>query len=183
MDLALLKKADRLQAGEAARAALRAEYREAVSVCPQCAGRMEEMGLDFRAPPQKDAEAWEIIGHLRERGFAFFGCGCGGPNHAPPPRRRRDLPDWLNRHVRRSEGEATLISKKWDDKLPGLRFVAQGGRYVVRTNMTVRGFHGWACYAGTLRAEPVEADELKLAEEARERTTFGKSSNRSDTSH
>jgi len=87
-----------------------------------------------------------------------------------------DLVLWgfLN-EMRRTEGEATLLSKQWDDKLPGLRFVAQGGRYVVRTNLTVRGFHGWACYAGTLRSESINADELAEAEKARERTTFGKS--------
>jgi hypothetical protein len=77
--------------------------------------------------------------------------------------------------MRRTEGEATLLSKQWDQSLPGLRFVAQGGRYVVRTNLTVRGFHGWACYAGTLRDDPIVPDELAQAEEAREHTTFGQS--------
>jgi hypothetical protein len=75
--------------------------------------------------------------------------------------------------MRRSEGEATLVSKQWDENLRGLRFVARGGRYVVRTNLIVRGFHGWACYAGTLRDQEVMADELALAEQAREHTGFG----------
>jgi hypothetical protein len=42
--------------------------------------------------------------------------------------------------------------------------------YKVRTNLFVRGLSGWAIYAGTLRAQPIEADELALAEQARERT-------------
>jgi len=86
-----------------------------------------------------------------------------------------DLVLWgfLN-EMRKTEGEATLLSKEWDDKLPGLRFVAQGGRYVVRTNLSVHGFHGWACYAGTLRNDPIVPEELAEAEYARDATTFGR---------
>lgn len=43
----------------------------------------------------------------------------------------------------------------------------------MRVNMTVRGFEGWAAYAGTHRNEEVAPDELNLAEQARENTIFG----------
>jgi hypothetical protein len=77
------------------------------------------------------------------------------------------------REMRRTEGEAELISKQWDENSGFLRFVAQGGLYVVRTNLSVSGTHGWACYAGTLKNEPIEPDELELAQIAREHTRFG----------
>jgi hypothetical protein len=72
--------------------------------------------------------------------------------------------------MRRTEGQATLISKQSDDQLPGLRFVAEGGLYTVRTNMIVDGFQGWAIYAGTVRGKPVNNEELTAAESAREQT-------------
>jgi hypothetical protein len=43
----------------------------------------------------------------------------------------------------------------------------------VRTNLFVRGWEGWAVYAGTLQSEPVATEELDLAERAREQTTVG----------
>jgi hypothetical protein len=84
-----------------------------------------------------------------------------------------DLALWgfLNQ-MKATEGEADLLSKTSDPKLPGLRFVASGGLYTVRCNMTVAGFHGWVAYAGILRARPVNSAELKLAELAREQTRF-----------
>jgi hypothetical protein len=82
-----------------------------------------------------------------------------------------DLALWgFLREMKRSEGEATLISKQWDQNLPGLRFVAMGGLYCVRVNLVVDGFEGWAVYAGTLRRFEVEPDELQLAEAARDQT-------------
>lgn len=76
------------------------------------------------------------------------------------------------REMKKNEGEATLLWKHWDAALPGLRFIAEGGMYVVRTNLFVSGCDGWACYAGTLRGETLVPDELSLAEQAREATTF-----------
>jgi hypothetical protein len=75
--------------------------------------------------------------------------------------------------MKATEGEATLIEKKWDPNLNALRFVAEGGQYTVRTNLFVRGFVGWAIYAGTLRAYPVNQAELELARRAREDTAEG----------
>jgi hypothetical protein len=82
-----------------------------------------------------------------------------------------DLALWgFMREMKRSEGEAVLISRESDPELPGLRFVAEGGLYRVRTNLLVHGRRGWAIYAGTLVAHPVNASELAQAEQAREWT-------------
>ena len=75
--------------------------------------------------------------------------------------------------MKKSEGEAKLISKNYDDVIGGLRFVAEGGLYIVRTNLITSGFEGWAIYAGTLRKYPVNVDELREAEMARENTRVG----------
>jgi len=75
--------------------------------------------------------------------------------------------------MKRTEGEATLLSSERDPSLPGLRFVARGGLHVVRTNLVTRGFKGWAIYAGTNVDQPEVPDEIALAELAREQTSVG----------
>jgi hypothetical protein len=75
--------------------------------------------------------------------------------------------------MRRTEGEARLISSERDADLPGLRFVAEGGLYKLRSNLITRGWRGWVVYAGTLRAREIVPDELALAELAREHTVPG----------
>lgn len=85
--------------------------RAARATCPQCAGSMAMFGLDFRPPPQDDIEAWRIVEHLYDRGFAFESCGCDGPGYAPP-KRLKDLPAWLAEHSKKpaSEGEKLLAA-------------------------------------------------------------------------
>ena len=79
-----------------------------------------------------------------------------------------DLVLWgFMNEMKRVEGEGKLLAKEDDDSLPGLRFVAEGGRYRVRTNLITSGRTAWAIYAGTLREAPVDDDELYLAERAR----------------
>ena len=75
--------------------------------------------------------------------------------------------------MKRTEGEARLLSSERDPELPGVRFVAEGGLYRLRTNLITRGWRGWAVYAGTLRSAETIADELALAELAREHTSVG----------
>jgi hypothetical protein len=75
--------------------------------------------------------------------------------------------------MRRDQGQARLIEKRWDANLGGIRFVTEGGLYRIRTNLVVRGFDGWAVYAGTFRSGPILPDELALAERAREYTEVG----------
>jgi hypothetical protein len=85
-----------------------------------------------------------------------------------------DLVLWgFMRHMSQHEGGATLLNKRYDPDLPGLRFEAIGGPYTIRVNLIARGFEGWAVYAGTLTNQPVDQKELQLAERARENTTVG----------
>ena len=81
---------------------------------------------------------------------------------------------YFMREMRRVEGEAALLSKQWDPNLRAMRFVAQGRQYTVRPILTLRGFEGWAIYAGTLTDRPINLEELDLAERARERTMTGR---------
>src|SRR5689334_21014815 len=78
------------------------------------------------------------------------------------------------RQMRASEGDAQLLEKQWDPNLRRMQFVAEGGKYVIRTNLFVRGTTGWAVYAGTLKNQPVDPDELELAVQARENTRLGR---------
>ena len=82
------------------------------------------------------------------------------------------LPRFMD-EMRKTEGEGKLLSRHNDSRLPGIRFVAEGGQYRLRTNLMTRGFRAWAVYAGTLRAEPEMPDELAIAEAAREGTRIG----------
>lgn len=85
-----------------------------------------------------------------------------------------DLVLWgFMNEMKRVEGEGKLITREDDDTLPGLRFVAEGGRYRVRTNLVTSGRTAWAIYAGTLRGKPIDQTELQLAERAREATSPG----------
>ena len=53
---------------------LRAFAPEASSECPECKRPMKNMGLDFKAPRQRDVRSWRA---LEEREYTFFDCGCG----------------------------------------------------------------------------------------------------------
>jgi len=75
--------------------------------------------------------------------------------------------------MRKTEGTATLLEKKNDPNLPGLRFVAEGGLYLVRANLIVDNWHGWAVYAATKVKMDVDENELEIAKHARESTRVG----------
>jgi hypothetical protein len=77
------------------------------------------------------------------------------------------------REMKLRYGDANELSQKYDPSLPGLRFVCESDQYLMRVNMTVHGFDGWAAYAGTLRGQTPVPEELHLAETARENTIFG----------
>lgn len=85
------------------------------------------------------------------------------------------------RQMKASEGSANLLSKQRDPNLSGLRFVAEGGIYRIRAYLVVRGWEGWAVYAGTLMRQPEERGELDLALAARERTHIGQLCTQSKT--
>lgn len=42
------------------------------AICPNCGGRIVEMGRSFKAPPAKDTEQWAKVVALYEAGFRFF---------------------------------------------------------------------------------------------------------------
>ena len=78
------------------------------------------------------------------------------------------------RQMKKIQGQATLLAR-WDDPgLPGIRFIAEGGLYVIRTNLLVAGWDGWAVYAGTLKTGPILPKELDFAVRAREHTRVGR---------
>ncbi len=72
--------------------------------------------------------------------------------------------------LRRREGEATVLCKRTDPDLPGERAVVEGKKYRIRINLIMRGWKAWAIFAGTLRDKPIDENELRLAETAREHT-------------
>jgi hypothetical protein len=76
--------------------------------------------------------------------------------------------------MKKIQGEATLLDRHDDPNLPGIRFVAQGGRYCLRANLQVAGWDGWTVYAGTLKSGPILPKELDLAIRAREHTRVGR---------
>ena len=88
---------------------LRGQYLSEAGTCPQCARPMAHVGLDFRAPKQSDVSGWEILKKLHEKGFSFFGCGCGSGYTAPS--KSRDLPEFfasLSHRKRLSKGQQLL---------------------------------------------------------------------------
>jgi len=90
-----------------------------------------------------------------------------------------DLALWaFLREMQKKQGEAKLISQTDDPALPGIRFIAEGGPYMIRVNLITSGWDGWAVYAGTLRNQPIDEKELDLAERAREYTVTGIGSSR-----
>ncbi|HEX8521336.1 MAG TPA: hypothetical protein VF669_03705 [Tepidisphaeraceae bacterium] len=113
--------------------------------------------------------------HTHEVFVAPSGSTCYGVMHFTTPIPvGPDLAVWgFLREMQRKQGEAILISKQDDPQLPGIRFVAEGGKYRVRVNIMTKGFEGWAVYAGTLRDRPIVQPELDLAERAREYTKTG----------
>jgi hypothetical protein len=75
-------------------------------VCPECGKPMVDMGLDYKAPRKRDIGAWEILRTLYQHGFTFHSCGCSVG--VIPPRTPREVPEWIARHRRHSEGERLL---------------------------------------------------------------------------
>ena len=75
----------------------------------------------------------------------------------------------------KTEGKAELVSRQTDRQLPGpgIRFIAEGGEYRIRTNLMTRGYHAWAVYAGTRVGSDEIPAQLDLAERACERTKIG----------
>ena len=75
--------------------------------------------------------------------------------------------------MRRLEMKSDVLSREYDENLPGIRFVAEGATHRVRVNLITHGFRGWAFYAGTFVDRPENPAELELAERAREASAAG----------
>jgi hypothetical protein len=56
---------------------------------------MSNMGLDFKAPRQRDKRQWKKVRILFERGYTYHSCGCGGPGYRP--RTLAEVPAFLGR--------------------------------------------------------------------------------------
>lgn len=80
----------------------------ASGVCPQCGQSMENMGMDFRAPRQKDTEQWAKVERLAGRGVRFWPEGEGGPGTRPV--RLRDVEAFLGEQPK-SEAERLLTGQ------------------------------------------------------------------------
>jgi hypothetical protein len=78
--------------------------------------------------------------------------------------------DGFMKQMKDTEGEGTLIERKDDDQLPGIRFTAAGGEYLIQAFLVVDGFHGWVVYAGTKQKFPTNEAELRTAIDARDQT-------------
>jgi len=74
------------------------------------------------------------------------------------------------REMKKDQGEVKVLERSWDGQIDGIRFIVEGGLYKLRSAFYVRGTQGWTVYAGTLRGQPEDAQELNLAESAREQT-------------
>ncbi len=76
--------------------------------------------------------------------------------------------------MRDDQGEAQLLSKRWDPEQNKLLFVAEGGLYKVDSVLTVRGWSVWTLYVGRLREREPNPPEIDLAEQARQATRVGR---------
>ena len=75
---------------------------------------------------------------------------------------------------RNDTGDAVELSREWDADADGMRIVAEGGPYKVRSLLRIRGSHGWSVYAGTMRERPVNEEELAVAERAQGATQIAR---------
>ena len=82
------------------------------------------------------------------------------------------VPVYLNEMARR-DGRADVVSREADESLRAVRLVADSDTFRTRTTLIVRGLRGWAVYAGTLQARPIDPAHLAAAEAAREAVRLG----------
>ena len=74
--------------------------------CPDCDKPMVDMGLDFKAPRKEKSEEWDILRILSEARIDFHNCGCGVG--WVPPKRKREVPAFLEAHFPKSPGKELL---------------------------------------------------------------------------
>ncbi len=72
--------------------------------------------------------------------------------------------------MKKTEGASDLLERHDDPDSNAIHFIARGGRYTVRGRIQTDGWKAWVAYAGTVTNQPVRRQELRQAEEARDRT-------------
>ena len=70
------------------------QYRNKEYKCPECGSKMNNIGLDFKAPRKNKIKEWEIIKSMYTLGNSFHSCGCDGPGYIP--KTKQDYRDHLN---------------------------------------------------------------------------------------
>lgn len=90
-------------------------------LCPQCRQPMENMGLDFKAPPNKDSEQWRVVKLLASHNIRYHSCGCSGPGYRP--RRLKEVPGFLQSSTSLSPGQLLL------KRIPRQRIRVKGRTY------------------------------------------------------
>jgi len=81
-------------------------YLKDVGICTHCGTEISSVGMDFRAPPMAEKEAWAILHCLYQYGFAFTGCGCSVGYK--PPAKMSGMAEFLGSHSRKSGGKKLL---------------------------------------------------------------------------
>lgn len=74
--------------------------------------------------------------------------------------------------MKHAEGVANVLEKRWDPEIEALRFVVESRLYHVRANFFVRGWEGWMFYAGRKLGQPIDEQEMSLAEQVKESAEF-----------
>lgn len=75
--------------------------------------------------------------------------------------------------MKEDQGEARLLSKRWDAGADKMRFQAEGGLYRIDCVLTVRRYSAWTVYVGRLRQREENPREIATAEKARQATLVG----------
>lgn len=114
---------------------------ERVAHCAECGAEMVDLGLDFKAPRQRDREQWEKVELLYRHGYTFHSCGCSGPG--PRPNRLKEVPvflveqererrEWLRRQRLAAEAELRDRRRKQRERLRRTRVLERQARALMR---------------------------------------------------
>lgn len=67
---------------------------------------MRNMGLDFKAPKQRNFTQWRKVELLYDHGITFHSCGCCGPGYRPAT--LSEVTAFIEGRIPDSEGERLL---------------------------------------------------------------------------
>jgi hypothetical protein len=83
-------------------------------VCPECGGKMWEMGGTFRAPKQSDVKQWRKVEALVTSGITFHSYGSHGLGKFP--KLLNEAAPFIERVRRRSEKKGERLLRKIEGK-------------------------------------------------------------------